>query len=43
MRLDASPDPIYGDGFRLVKASIKRHGINPVLAAVKATGRLPGA
>lgn len=39
--IDLSPDPIYGDGFRLVKESVRKHGMNPVLAAVKATGRLP--
>jgi hypothetical protein len=40
-RMDTSPDPVYGDGFRMVKQSVKRHRMNPVLAAVKVTGRLP--
>jgi hypothetical protein len=41
LKLDRNPDPVYGDGFRAAKASVKRHGMNPVLAAVKHTGRLP--
>jgi hypothetical protein len=39
--IDNSPDPVYGDGFRMVKEVVKRDGMNPVLATVKATGRLP--
>jgi hypothetical protein len=39
--IDNSPDPVYGVGFRMVKDAVKRHGMNPVLATVKATGRLP--
>ena len=39
--IDDSPDPVYGDGFRMVKAAVKQHGMNNVLATVKATGRLP--
>jgi hypothetical protein len=40
-QLDMSPDPVYGGGFRLVKESVKQYGMNAVLAAVKASGRLP--
>lgn len=39
--IDAHPDPVYGDGFRLAKQSVKRHGMNAVLVVVRATGRLP--
>ncbi len=39
--IDNNPDPVYGDGFRTVKQAVKRHGMNAVLATVKATGRLP--
>ncbi len=40
-QIERSPDPVYGAGFRAVKDSVFRHGMNSVLAAVKATGRLP--
>ncbi len=40
-RIDRDPDPIYGDGFRAVKESVRRHGMNPGLDAVRATSRLP--
>jgi len=35
------PDPVYGDGFRLVRTAVRRHGLLPVLRAVRATGALP--
>jgi hypothetical protein len=40
-KISQSPDPVYGDGFRLVRDSVKKHGMSRVLAAVKSTGRLP--
>jgi len=39
--IELSPDPVYGGGFRLVRDSVRRHGMESVLAAVKATGHLP--
>jgi hypothetical protein len=39
--IELDPDPVYGDGFRLVKESVRRYGIASVLTAVKATGHLP--
>jgi hypothetical protein len=35
------PDPVYGDGFRQIKAAVRRHGLLPVLRTVRAEGRLP--
>jgi hypothetical protein len=35
------PDPVYGDGFRQIKAAVRRHGFLPVLRTVRAEGRLP--
>ncbi|MFY1634754.1 protein DA1 [Solwaraspora sp. WMMB335] len=39
--LVANPDPIYGDGFRLVRSAVRWHGIRQVLAKILLTGRLP--
>jgi protein DA1 len=35
------PDPVYGDGFRRVEASVGRHGLRAVLRAVRVQGALP--
>lgn len=35
------PDPVYGDGFRQTRSAVRRHGLLPVLRAVRAHGRLP--
>jgi hypothetical protein len=40
-KIERDPDPIYGDGFRMVRESVRRHGMNQVIAAIKSTGRLP--
>lgn len=37
----ADPDPVYGDGFRRVRAAVKRHGLMPVLRTVRSRGALP--
>jgi hypothetical protein len=37
----ADPDPVYGDGFRQVRQSVRRHGLVPVLRAVRSGGGLP--
>jgi hypothetical protein len=34
-------DPVYGDGFRRVRAAVQRHGQAAVLRSVWATGQLP--
>jgi hypothetical protein len=39
--IENNPDPIYGDGFRVVRASAKRHGLSRVLSVVRQTGQLP--
>lgn len=36
-----SPDPVYGDGFRAVRASALQHGMDYVLDCVRRTGELP--
>lgn len=36
-----SPDPVYGDGFRAVRASALQHGMDYVLEYVRQTGQLP--
>ncbi|MEU8007712.1 protein DA1 [Catellatospora sp. NPDC049111] len=39
--IERDPDPVYGAGFRMVKEAVRGHGMNAVLTAVRATGRLP--
>lgn len=36
-----SPDPVYGGGFRAVRASALEHGFENVIDHVRRTGRLP--
>ncbi|AXX28280.1 LIM domain / LIM domain-containing protein [Actinosynnema pretiosum subsp. pretiosum] len=36
-----SPDPVYGAGYRLVRAAVVAHGIDAVLTSVRAGGALP--
>jgi hypothetical protein len=35
------PDPVYGGGFRQVKAAVRTYGLLPVLRTVRAHGTLP--
>lgn len=35
------PDPVYGDGFRLVRDAVTKHRLGKVLSTVRRTGRLP--
>jgi hypothetical protein len=39
--IENDPGPVYGDGFRQVRAAVRRHGLRRVLACVHATGTLP--
>jgi hypothetical protein len=41
-KIATNPDPVYGDGFRLVHAAADKYGMRAVLSAVRDTGRLPG-
>lgn len=41
-QLQANPDPVYGGGFRLVEAAVRRAGIGPVLETLARRGGLPG-
>lgn len=36
-----NPDPVYGEGFRQARAAVRRHGLLPVLRAVRTRGALP--
>jgi hypothetical protein len=40
-RIATNPDPVYGDGFRRVRAAAEKYGMRAVLSAVRDTGRLP--
>lgn len=40
-RMLTNPDPIYGDGFRLLQAAVRTHGLNAIVAELARTGRLP--
>ncbi len=40
-RIESDPSPVYGDGFRAVKAAVEKHGRVKVFDAVRATGGLP--
>jgi hypothetical protein len=39
--IEVNPDPVYGDGFRAVRAAIQRHGLHVVLNRVARFGALP--
>lgn len=39
--METDPDPAYGAGFRTVRDAVARHGLKPVLAALRDRGRLP--
>ncbi|MEV6635083.1 protein DA1 [Actinoplanes sp. NPDC051470] len=40
-QMTRNPEPVYGGGFRLVHAAIRRHGVDTVLNGLLSTGRLP--
>lgn len=40
-RLRDDPDPVYGDGFRMVRDSAVKNGFSTVIDSVRRTGRLP--
>jgi hypothetical protein len=40
-QMRGNPDPVYGQGFRLVHASVAQHGIARVLASLVTIGALP--
>ena len=39
--LRQNPDPIYGEGFRKVRASVVHNGMSAVLNSLVQSGRLP--
>lgn len=39
--LALDPDPVYGDGYRLVRDSMRRHGVRQVVDQLLSTGTLP--
>jgi hypothetical protein len=39
--IEQAPDPVYGDGFRAVRAAVELHGLAAVIARLRATGGLP--
>jgi len=40
-QIETLVDPVYGDGFRLVRDSVRKHGLRHVLTTVHRTGGLP--
>lgn len=41
LQMRTNRDPIYGDGFRVARQSVRTHGLPAVLGSLRATGRLP--
>lgn len=39
-KIEQSQDPVYGNGFRMVRDSVKLHGMGKVLATLETSGRL---